>query len=75
MLTALTIFFITTPLATGSPIQWLPGFTADILANQHREVDNPIAFWTMPGSIWNLIGPASSILGILCAVLLLFYAL
>ncbi|MCP4265662.1 MAG: phospholipid carrier-dependent glycosyltransferase [Candidatus Brocadiaceae bacterium] len=74
MLTALTIFFITTPLATGSPIQWLPGFTADVLANQHREVDNPIALWTMPGSIWNLIGPASSILGILCAILLLFCA-
>ena len=74
MFIALAVFFITTPLATGSPIQWLPGFTADVLANQHREIENPIALWTMPGTIWNLIGPASSVLGILGAILLLFHA-
>ena len=70
MITALSIFFITTPLATGSPIQWLPGFTADILVNQHREVEKPLAFWTMPGTISDMIGPAAAIMGGVCA---LFY--
>ena len=69
MVTALTVFFITTPLATGSPIEWLPGFSADLLMNRHREVEKPIAFWTMPGTIWDLVGPATAILGMICAAL------
>lgn len=72
MLTALVVFFITTPLATGSPLQWFPEYTADVLANQHRELDNPIALWTMPGAIWDLLGPATSILGIIGVFFLWF---
>jgi len=70
MATALFVFFITTPLSSGSPLHWIPGYLADALANQHREVDAPLALWTMPGSILDLLGPGIAILG-LSAVLIL----
>ena len=70
MATALVVFFVTTPLASGAPLQWIPEYLADVLANQHREVDSPLAFWTMPGSILDLLGPGISILA-LAAVLAL----
>lgn len=69
--TALFVFFVTTPLVTGSPINWLPEYTADVLANGHREVEKPIAFWTMPFAIWDLIGPGTSIVIALSFFLLL----
>jgi hypothetical protein len=65
------VFAITTPLSTGAPVQWLPEFTGDLLANRHREVWKPIALWTMPGSIWDLLGPATALMGI-AGVALLF---
>lgn len=73
MVSALLIFFITTPLASGAPLQWAAEYLADVLANQHRETDHPLALWTMPGAIWDLLGPGVALL-ILTSVLLLLLA-
>lgn len=67
MATAVGVFVITTPLATGDPLGWAVGYLADALANQHRELNHPLAFWTLPGAIWDLLGPATAILAILAA--------
>lgn len=74
MVAALSVFFITTPLATGAPLEWLPEFTADVLYNSHRESNNPLALWTMPKTIWDMIGPGTSILGLVCLGISLFSA-
>lgn len=65
------VFAATTPLSSGAPMQWLPEFTSDLLANGHRESWRPIALWTMPGAIWDLLGPATALMGII-GLLLLF---
>jgi hypothetical protein len=70
MATALVVFFITTPLASGEPLRWIPEYLADVLANEHREVHAPLAFWTMPGSILDLLGPGISILGLVAVLAL-----
>lgn len=72
MITALSIFFVTTPLTTGSPVAWLPEFTADVLYNQHRETENPLAFWTMPGTISDMIGPGTTVLAFVSLAIFLF---
>jgi len=69
---AITIFFITTPLATGDPISWLPGYTADVLANSARDTFRPLALWGMTGAIWDMIGPGFTALGIMGLILLIY---
>jgi len=61
---ALFVFFLTTPLVSGDPVSWLPGYTADVLANNSRDSFRPLAIWTMPGAIWDMIGPGFAVLGI-----------
>jgi len=61
---AICIFCLTTPLAIGSPLAWLPGYTADTLANGARDTFRPLAFWTLPGVVSDLVGPGTAILGI-----------
>ncbi len=68
---ALGIFALTTPLATGDPLAWLAGYLADVLANQHREIEAPLAFFTMPRAMADLVGPAFAALGVLSLLALL----
>ena len=69
--TALGVFMLTTPLATGAPLQWIPEYLADVLANGHREMDAPLALWTMPGAMANMLGPALALLLVISLVLFL----
>ena len=67
---AVLVFFITTPLATGDPLAWLPGYTADVWANSARETFAPLAMWTMPGALWDMLGPGAAVLALVGLALL-----
>ncbi|MCP5006202.1 MAG: phospholipid carrier-dependent glycosyltransferase [Planctomycetes bacterium] len=67
---AVFVFFLTTPLVTGDPISWLPAYTADVLANSARDTFRPLALWTMPGTISEMVGPGTALIGILGLVLM-----
>ncbi len=69
---AITTFFITTPLVTGDPLSWFPGYTADVLANSARDTFRPLALWSMTGAIWDMIGPGFALLGVMGLVLLIY---
>jgi len=62
---AIFTFFLTTPLVTGDPLSWLPAYTADTLANNSRDLYLPLALWTLPAVVRDMIGPGTALLGIL----------
>lgn len=62
---AVFTFFLTTPLVTGAPLSWLPAYTADTLANNSRDLYLPLALWTLPAVVRDMIGPGTALLGIL----------
>ncbi len=68
---AVFVFFLTTPLVTGDPLSWLPSYTADVLANSARDTFRPLALWTMPGTISDMVGPGTTVIGILGLFLML----
>jgi hypothetical protein len=67
---AVFAFFLTTPLATGHPLSWLPAYTADTLANNSRDLYLPLALWTLPGVVRDMIGPGTAFVGIVGVVML-----
>jgi len=61
---ALAVFGLSTPVASGSIVDWLPGYLADVLANMHRDTYRPLALWTLPNAIWDMFGPGVVAVGL-----------
>jgi hypothetical protein len=68
---AIFTFCLTTPLVTGNPLSWLPAYTADTLANNSRDLHLPLALWTLPGVVRDMLGPGTAFLGIAGLAMLL----
>ncbi len=62
---AVGVFFVTTPLVSGDPVQWLAEYLANVLANQHRETEALPALVTQPFAIADLLGPGAVMLALL----------